>query len=231
MHRALSSLKRSPAIAVALVAVIAATSGWAIAATSRSSVIRACANKRSGALRLASKCRRKERPVLWNQAGPQGKQGTRGARGASGANGAPGATGAAGTQGLQGPQGPGAISFHTTVPGEPPPAKATVVAAADGIEANVTCNSASKEVFVAVAVVSGKNTLQAAGTSSVGETNSPVTSIDSTAGTGIVKHSGSSADLDLVAADSTIGKTVRVDIHGEFLEPACRAWGMAIPAG
>jgi hypothetical protein len=23
---------------------------------------------------------------------------------------------------------------------------------------------------------------------------------------------------------------VRVDIHGEFLEPACRVWGIAIPS-
>ena len=75
-----------------------------------------------------------------------------------------------------------------------------------------------------------KNTLQAAGTSSVGSTGSPVTSIDSTGGAGVVKHNFFSADLDVVAADSTIGKTVHVDVHGEYGEPSCHAWGIAIPS-
>ena len=148
-----------------------------------------------------------------------------------GAHGATGATGGVGPQGTQGPQGPGAISFDTAVPAEASPAKAAILAGpVDGIEASVTCSSTSKEVFVAVSVASSKNTLQAAGTSSIGETNSPVTSIDSTGGSGVLKKSPSSADLDVVAADSTIGKTVHVVIHGEYGEPSCRAWGIAIPS-
>jgi hypothetical protein len=87
MRRVLSSLKPSPAIAVALVALLAASGGWAIAASSKSSVIRACANKKTGALRLASKCRHSERSVSWNQAGLPGRQGPTGAQGSPGQNG------------------------------------------------------------------------------------------------------------------------------------------------
>src|SRR5436309_13652161 len=105
MRRVLSSLKPSPAMAVALAALIVASTGWAIAATSKSSVIRACANKRTGALRLASKCRRKERSIFWNQTGPAGLQGPRGAKGATGATGATGAPGIKGTNGINGTNG------------------------------------------------------------------------------------------------------------------------------
>jgi hypothetical protein len=227
MARKLSSLTPFRAWLIGVAALLAASGGLAVAATSSGPVIRACANKKTGALRLASRCHRKERRVSWNQTGPAGPQG---ARGPTGTRGSSGATGAAGGTGGTGPQGPGAVSFDTTVPGEPAPEHSAILAAGDGIEADVTCNSGSKEVFVAVGVVSGKNTLQAAGTSSVGATGSAVTSIDSTGGAGIVKHNGFSSDLDVVAADSTIGKTVHVLIHGEYDEPACRAWGIAIPS-
>jgi hypothetical protein len=100
MLRKLSCLKPSPAMAVALIALLAASTGWAIAATANDPVIRACANKKTGALRLASKCKRKERALLWNQRGPEGR---RGRAGATGSRGATGATGATGPQGNPGP--------------------------------------------------------------------------------------------------------------------------------
>ena len=85
----------SPAMAVAFAALLAST-GLALAATSNNPVIRACANKKTGALRLASKCRRSERSVSWSQRGPEGPRGT----------GAVGAIGASGPQGAQGNPGP-----------------------------------------------------------------------------------------------------------------------------
>jgi hypothetical protein len=93
MRRVLSSLKPSPALAVALAAALAASTGWAVAATSTSPAIRGCANKKTGALRLASKCRRSERRVSWSVRGPVGLQGLRGAAGQPG------------LQGVQGPKG------------------------------------------------------------------------------------------------------------------------------
>ena len=115
MLRRLSFLIPSPAMAVALAALLAACGGFAIAASSpKTRVIRACASKKTGALRLATKCRRRERFVSWNQTGPQGLQGPRG-RGVAGARGAAGANGATGAQGQQGPRGPGATSFQTTI--------------------------------------------------------------------------------------------------------------------
>jgi hypothetical protein len=90
-------LAGSPALAFALLALVAASSGLAVAATSSSGpVIRACAKKKGGALRLASKCRRSERAVSWSQAGPRGLQGLRGLTGAAGAAGATGPQGGAG---------------------------------------------------------------------------------------------------------------------------------------
>lgn len=68
----------SPAIVAAIAAVVAVSGGLAVAsATSvrRSPIIRACANKKAGALRLASKCKPKERFVYWNQKGPVGEPG------------------------------------------------------------------------------------------------------------------------------------------------------------
>ena len=66
-----------------------------------SPMIRACANKKTGALRLLStrgKCSKGERSVAWNQTGPQGapgKNGTNGTNGSNGTNGANGMNGSA----------------------------------------------------------------------------------------------------------------------------------------
>ena len=59
MRRALSFVRSYPAIAVAVIALLAALGGYALAASSSNPVIRACANKKTGALRVASRCRRK----------------------------------------------------------------------------------------------------------------------------------------------------------------------------
>jgi hypothetical protein len=64
-------------------------------ANANSTTIVACANKKTGALRIAYKaCSKKENNVTWGITGPQGPAG------ATGAQGATGATGTAGTAGL-----------------------------------------------------------------------------------------------------------------------------------
>jgi hypothetical protein len=63
-------------------------------------VIRACANKKTGALRLATKCRKSERSLSWNKEGLPGHQGLTGAVGVTGAAGAKGETGTVNTSGF-----------------------------------------------------------------------------------------------------------------------------------
>lgn len=94
---------RAGYLVVALIASIAAGGGWAFAAGS-GSTLHACANKKTGALRLANKCKKRERVVSWNIEGPRGAAGTRGLRGATGAQGVTGAQGATGAQGSPGVQ-------------------------------------------------------------------------------------------------------------------------------
>jgi hypothetical protein len=82
---------------VAIVAV-AAGGGWALAASS-GGVIKACAAKKGGALRVAKKCKHGERKLSWNIQGPQGPPGPQGPAGTSGASGTSGANGTNGTNG------------------------------------------------------------------------------------------------------------------------------------
>jgi hypothetical protein len=72
-------------------------------------VIHACVNKQTGAVRIvatAANCKVTETAVTWNQTGPQGPQGPQGVAGPQGPKGAQGAQGPQGTQGPQGPAGP-----------------------------------------------------------------------------------------------------------------------------
>jgi uncharacterized membrane protein len=87
----LHSRKLAYVLAVAVL-VLAAGGGYSLAASSSANTIKACANKHSGALRLAKggKCKKGFKAVSWNKVGPAG---------ANGANGAPGAPGAPGTNG------------------------------------------------------------------------------------------------------------------------------------
>ena len=90
-------------------------------ATSSNKVIRGCVNKKTGVVRVAKKCHKGERRIVWNSrgvkgpagsAGLQGDKGDKGEPGQNGLNGTPGApgpkgdTGAAGAQGDPGPAGP-----------------------------------------------------------------------------------------------------------------------------
>jgi hypothetical protein len=89
-------MRSKPLIAIV---VALACGGAAIAATSSSGALHACANKRTGALRLLThgKCKHSEREASWNAVGPAGKPGPRGPAGLQGSVGVTGVTGATGT--------------------------------------------------------------------------------------------------------------------------------------
>jgi hypothetical protein len=87
--------------------------GLVAAAASRDdatpTVIKACANKSSGRLRLAGPagtCRHGERLVSWNVQGPTGAAGPAGPPGPAGSTGPTGPSGPAGAPGAAGPAGP-----------------------------------------------------------------------------------------------------------------------------
>jgi len=81
-------------------------------ASSESNGISGCVNKKTGALRISSKCTSAEKLITWNKVGPQGIKGETGPKGDSGLNGVDGEvgpkgdTGAIGPQGIQGQAGP-----------------------------------------------------------------------------------------------------------------------------
>ena len=107
--------RRSSVWLLAAGAAAAAIGGGTLAATAAShddaspSVIKACANKASGRLRLAGPagtCRHGERLVSWNVQGPTGAPGPAGPPGPAGSPGPTGSAGPAGPAGAAGPAGP-----------------------------------------------------------------------------------------------------------------------------
>lgn len=83
--------------------------GLSSAIAADSPEIRACANKRTGELRLlrSGKCTRQERLVVWSQIGAEGPQGPAGEPGAPGPEGSTGPSGPPGPTGPAGPPGAG----------------------------------------------------------------------------------------------------------------------------
>ncbi len=82
-------------VAVAAITALAGAGGYAVAA-SRSNTLHACASNRTGALRLAKSCNRREHAVSWAISGARGVAGARGAQGAQGPQGPAGRNGADG---------------------------------------------------------------------------------------------------------------------------------------
>ena len=66
-------------------------------ASSQSSQISGCANKKTGALRISNKCTSSEKSITWSIQGPQGIEGVPGPQGLQGAQGIPGLQGTAGS--------------------------------------------------------------------------------------------------------------------------------------
>jgi hypothetical protein len=78
-------------------------------ASSNSNEITGCVNKKTGLLRVATKCNTSEKPISWNKVGPQGIQGEKGElgpQGIQGPQGIPGPQGEKGEMGIAGPPGP-----------------------------------------------------------------------------------------------------------------------------
>ena len=141
----------SPATAIALAALVVATSGVAIGSFApKNGKIVACYSKRTGALRLVEegkKCRKGEQKIAWNQ---QGKRGLPGRRGPAGDDGFDGLDGFDGFDG-DGADGADAASMltgsFTATPGtEPAFAAPSGRDAADADEPKHTMLSPATEI-------------------------------------------------------------------------------------
>jgi hypothetical protein len=103
-------MRWSHGAAALLAAGITAVTGAAVVQSASSqqeaSIVHACRHRSTGQLRFVvdpSRCRKSERPLSWNVAGPAGPQGPPGPQGDPGA---PGAAGPPGPEGQRGPEGP-----------------------------------------------------------------------------------------------------------------------------
>lgn len=118
MGRTLRGYRPTPAVAIAVTALVVATTGVAVAAIpgGRGEITGCYATKTSllglthskGDMRIideADSCRSYETALTWNRTGPQGPTGPQGNTGAVGAPGPAGATGQAGDRGPQGQSG------------------------------------------------------------------------------------------------------------------------------
>lgn len=225
MRHRLSFSTSSTAMAVAVAALLAACTGLAVAGSSSSSVIRACANKRTGTLRLANKCRKGERSLSWSQTGPPG------ARGLAGANGINGATGPQGTEGLQGkegPQGPGAISFVKTMPAES--GETTLATSNNGMSVVGFCAPFFSRVLLITS--SGSENLQASGT--LWNSKEAIEKVDRfNFGTAIQGGGEQDGGIDVIARNSAFPTFEHFMLHSHLAGPkgACTYWGMIIPSG
>jgi hypothetical protein len=76
-------------VAATLALLLAIGGGSYALAASGGNTITACAKKKGGALRIASRCRRGERKLSWNKVGPRGLQGPGGLQGPPGVAGTP----------------------------------------------------------------------------------------------------------------------------------------------
>lgn len=97
---------RSIAIAAFALAFLTLISTNIYFASSNSNEITGCVNKKTGLLRIATKCTSSERPISWNKVGPQGIPGPQGLMGEAGPIGPQGARGEMGIAGPPGPVGP-----------------------------------------------------------------------------------------------------------------------------
>ena len=115
-------------LAMALALAVLGAGGWALA-EDPGGVIHACANKKTGALRIAKRsgaCSEKEAAVSWNVQGVPGRNGT------NGINGQPGANGTNGTNGTNGKNGATNVTVREGNP--------SVITSGNTGTADVLCN-------------------------------------------------------------------------------------------
>jgi hypothetical protein len=92
-------------IATVIISLIATIVLFTSVAYSETSGISGCINKKSGLLRISSKCLSSEKVVTWNKTGPEGAKGDKGETGEIGATGLPGLPGLPGATGPAGANG------------------------------------------------------------------------------------------------------------------------------
>ena len=96
---------RSISIAALALSLITLISTNVYFASSSSNEITGCVNKKSGTLRITSKCTSSEKQISWSKVGPQGIPGPQGLIGETGTVGPQGLKGEKGIDGLLGPVG------------------------------------------------------------------------------------------------------------------------------
>jgi Collagen triple helix repeat (20 copies) len=124
---------RTIAAGLVVAGLLAGTATFAsgAASTTANGTITACHKSNGEKLRVvsnASKCKRHERLLTWNQQGPIGPQGPAGPAGPTGQPGAPGLDGAEGAAGPMGPEGPQGAAGRVGPPGPPGPASVAALA-------------------------------------------------------------------------------------------------------
>jgi hypothetical protein len=232
LQRILSQLTRAPLLAAVVGGLLFVAGGLSLAAAlSAGPVIRACANKKSGALRVAARCRRNERRISWNQFGAQGARGPAGQKGTSGARGAAGPIGQSGATGPQGPAGPGAKSFALSMPAES--GEATLATdGASGTSVKGLCTSKSANVVLSTA--SGAPSLQASGTVA-NAADLTVTRVDSNGSESQIQATSGvgDGDIDVIARASTSPAFSRFMLHVHLAaeKGPCLVWGVITPSG
>ena len=101
LMRRIAHFRPSPAMVVAIIALLVALGGVAAASIpGKGGVINACYLKTGGSLRVfdtskpgaSGRCHQNERTLTWNRQGPQGIRGQQGIQGVKGNTGAPGPT-------------------------------------------------------------------------------------------------------------------------------------------
>lgn len=111
---------RSISIAALALSLITLISTNVYFASSSSNEITGCVNKKTGTLRIASKCTSSEKQISWSKVGPQGIPGPQGLIGETGTvglqglKGEKGIDGLLGPVGLTGPQGPVGVGISGT---------------------------------------------------------------------------------------------------------------------
>ncbi len=223
MRRVLARLVPSPALGVALVALLLLCGSFAYASTAGESLIRACANRKTGILRIANRCKRNEKRVTWNSIGPTGHTGLRGLPGARGFSGPQGPTGATGATGPQGPAGPGATSFTASIENGKP--GATIATLPNGVSIVGSCLGEVTGHFV----TNAGGALQTSGMSIINNPPGTIAPFETNAGTERTLTATGNINFDGLIRDSNAGKFAHLDIHGIF-GPSCTFWGMYIPS-
>jgi hypothetical protein len=195
-------------------------------------VIQGCYKTKGGSLRLVpagQKCAKGERPISFNQRGPQGSAGapgTAGTPGPAGAGGTAGTPGPAGTRGEQGASGLGAMTVFlatsTSVRGEP----SRIVKLADGIHLEAVCGNPTGSVELLLTPPEGDD-VKASGT----VTEEGKVLPKDTIGASDLSVSGpGEVDMDLIAGTNEVTGFERVDAHASWGSSLCQFWVMATPS-